>query len=174
MSSALRELDRKTSSQGTFRSDPRERSPPVRLRLVTHVMGDEEDSSTPLWEPVVRGVHDPPLGQVSEIGEAREDDREVSSSLSRRRLQEPVDVLQEHESRPLRLEDPMDRPPQDALLPDDPMGLAAHLRNRIVLAREAADEKVVVGNRSGAVVGICSTIRLMSSLTSVPPPKRFS
>ena len=69
------------------------------------------------------------------------------------------------------LEDPVDRPPEDALLALDPVRLVQRLRDRVVLAREAADEEVVVGIESRSPASIWSRTTLMSSLTCTPVSK---
>ena len=51
------------------------------VRHLRHAVGDDEHAPAPLREAVVRGVHDAPLDQIPEVGEAREDDREVAAAL---------------------------------------------------------------------------------------------
>ena len=46
----------------------------------------------------------------------------------------------------LRFDDPIDRPPEHALLALDAVSLIQGLRDRVVLAREAADEEIVLGD----------------------------
>ena len=67
----------------------------------------------------------------------------------------------------LRLDDPVDRPPQDTLLPLDSVRLIQGLGDRVVLAGEAADEEVVIGMTSGSESRRATT-PLMSSLFSDP------
>jgi len=136
--------NRESGGKGSVFEEPRDRSVPTRFDSLEHPMGNDEHPASSLWEAVMSCVHDAPLDEIPEIGETREDDREVATSLCRRRLQEPIDVLEEDESRPLLLEDPIDRPPEDALLALDPVRLVQRLRDRVVLTREAADQQVVI------------------------------
>jgi hypothetical protein len=112
-----------------------------------------EHPSTSLSESVVSGVDDTPFDQVPEIRQAREDDREVTPTLSSWRLEQAINVLQEYQARSLLRDDPQDLPPEHALLADDPVGLRKHLGDRVVLAWESADQEIVIWYR-------CSHTRL--------------
>ena len=56
---------------------------------------DDEHASTLLREAVVGRVDDPPLDLVAEVGQRGEHHGEVTAALAGRRLDEPVDVLEE-------------------------------------------------------------------------------
>src|SRR5579864_6746884 len=90
-------------------------------------LSQDEDSTPSLWEAVVSRVDYAPFRSVAEVGKAPKDDCEVAASLRSGRLQQPVDVLKEKEARLFQCEQPVYLPPQDALLPDDAMGLAKDL-----------------------------------------------
>ena len=105
-------------------------------------MGDDEYTASLLGEAVFGGVHDAPLDGVAQVGEARQDDREIAASLRNRRLQKPVDVLEDDPLRAAIFDDRVDRPPQDALLPFDPVGLIQVIKDIKLAVYDTQGNKV--------------------------------
>ncbi len=99
-------------------------------------------------ETVVGGIDDPPLDLVAQVVERREHDREVAATLVGGRLEQPVDVLEEQERRPLHLQQAVDLPPQDALPAPQPMRLV-----------ERPGDGVVLAVMDRAAIGGCTTRR---------------
>ena len=62
-----------------------------------------------------------------------------------RRLEQSIDVLQKDQRRAAHLDQPVDLPPEDALLTLDAVSLMEELGDGVVLTGEAADQQVVVG-----------------------------
>ena len=104
-----------------------------------------------LREPVVRGVDDPPLDLVAEVGEGHQHHREVPAALARRGLEQPVHVLEEQVRRALHRQHPVDLPPQDALPALDAQRLVEGPRHGVVLAvvdhAAVGDIRLVLGDR---------------------------
>ena len=114
-----------------------------------HPTSDQEDTTAALREPVIGGVHHPPLGDVAQVREAGKHDRHVAAPLVRGRLQQSVDVLEEDGPGTSRCDDAVDLPPQHALLPLDARRGVQRSGHRVVLAREPAHQQIVRGDVVG-------------------------
>ena len=139
--------------------------------LGTGEAADEVDTPALLREAVVGGVDDPPLDLVAEVAERREHDREVTpplrlagdlssrSTFSRNRYGGRFSVSSRwicHQRTPF--------------LPSMPAGLVERLRHRVVLAGEATDEQLVVGDGPLARLDLVHD-RSMSAHTCSPVGK---
>ena len=99
-----------------------------------------------LRKTVLRTVYHTPLNGVAQVIEAGEDDCEVTPTLRRRALEQAINVLEQHVSRSLELKEPVDVPPEHALLALDTARLGKRLGDGVVLAGKASHHHVDVGN----------------------------
>ena len=137
----LRSLDRQRPRHHAGRNPVLEVPPPP------GVLCEDVGALPPLREAVLGAVHHAPLHGVAERGQAREDNREIAAALGHGALEQSVDVLEQHVPRgALEAEEPVDIPPEDALLALDAARHGEGLGHGVVLAREAADDHVDVGD----------------------------
>lgn len=110
------------------------------------LLTEDVNALATLGETIFRRVDDAPFNGVIEVGEAAQDDGEIATALRRGRLEQAVNVLKETEARFFHLEEVIDVPPKDTLLALDAVRLIERACNRVVLAREAADDHLHVGD----------------------------
>ena len=100
-----------------------------------------------LREAVIRTVDNSPFDRVAERCKAGQNDCEIAATLANGALQQTVDILKQNETWPiLKLKEPVDIPPENTLLTLDSTRLGKRLCHRIVLAREASDNHIDIGN----------------------------
>lgn len=117
-----------------------------KIDLAGVLLAEDIHALATLGEPVFRRVDYAPFNGVIEIGEAAQDDGEVTTALRCGRLEQTVNILKETEAGFLHLQEVIDVPPKDALLALDAVRLIERTCNRVVLAREAADDHVNFGD----------------------------
>lgn len=111
-----------------------------KIDLAGVLLAEDIDALAALGKPVFRRVDNAPFDGVFEIGEAAQDDGEIATALRCGRLEQTVNVLKETETRLLHLEEVIDIPPKDTLLALDAMCLIKRTCDRVILAREAAND----------------------------------
>ena len=116
---------------------------PEYVRMI--VIGEDKRPATPLGHTVVRGVDDTPLHTVALFIETPEHDREVPAGLLCRGADEPVHILQQDHAGAFFTDDVIYLPPELTLASLDTGG--ALLGDGVVLAREAANEQIVVRDK---------------------------
>lgn len=117
-----------------------------KINLAGVLLAEDVNALATLRKSVFRRVDYAPFDGVIEIGEATQDDGEVTTALRCGRLEQAVNILKETEARLLHLEEVVDVPPKDTLLALDAVRLIERTRNRVVLAREAADDHLYIGD----------------------------
>lgn len=117
-----------------------------KIDLAGVLLAEDINALAALGEPVFRRVDYTPFNGVIEIGEAAQDDGEVATALRCGRLEQTVNVLKETEAGLLHLEEVIYVPPKDTFLALDAVRLIEWTCNRVVLAREAADDHLHVGD----------------------------
>lgn len=110
------------------------------------LLAEDVNALATLGKTIFRRVDDAPFDGVIKVGEAAQDDGEVTTALRCRRLEQTVNILKEAEAGLLHLEEVIDVPPKDTLLALDAVRLIERTRNRVVLAREAADDHLYIGD----------------------------
>lgn len=117
-----------------------------KIDLAGVLLAEDINALAALGEPVFRRVDYAPFNGVIEIGEAAQDNGEVTTALRCGRLEQTVNILKEAEAGLLHLEEVIDVPPKDTLLALDAVCLIERTRNRVILAREATDDHLYVGD----------------------------
>lgn len=115
-----------------------------KIDLAGVLLTEDINALATLGEAVFCRINHAPFDGVIEVGEAAQNDGEVATALRRGRLEQAVDVLEETEARLLHLEEVIDVPPKDTLLALDAMCLIKRASDRVILAREAADDHLHV------------------------------
>ena len=110
------------------------------------VFGVDIHATAALGHAVFGGVDYMPFSVVAKTVETGQDDGKVTAALAGGGFQQPVDVFEQHETGMAHLQQTVDAPPQDALLPVDARCHGQRLGDRIVLAGEPAHEHVELGN----------------------------
>ena len=111
-----------------------------KINLAGVLLAEDVNALATLGETVFRGVDHAPFDGVIEIGEAAQDDGEIATALRCGRLEQAINILKEPEARLLHLEEVVDVPPKDTLLALDAMCLIKRTCDRVILAREAAND----------------------------------
>lgn len=111
-----------------------------KIDLTGVLLAEDVNALATLGKPVFRRVDDAPFDGVIEVGEATQDDGEVAPTLRCRRLEQTVNILKEAKAGLLHLEEVIDVPPKDALLALDAVRLIERTGDRVILAREAAND----------------------------------
>lgn len=117
-----------------------------KINLAGVLLAEDVNALATLRKSVFRRVDYAPFDGVIEIGEATQDDGEVTAALRCGRLEQAVNILKKTEAGLFHLEEVVDVPPKDTLLALDAVRLIERTRNRVVLAREAADDHLYIGD----------------------------
>lgn len=117
-----------------------------KINLAGVLLAEDVNALAALGETVFRRVDHAPFDGVIKISKATQNDGEVATALRRGRFEQAVNVLKETEARFFHLEEVIDVPPKDTLLALDAVRLIERACNRVVLAREATDDHLHVGD----------------------------
>lgn len=117
-----------------------------KINLAGVLLAEDVNTLATLGEAVFRGVDHAPFNGVIEVGKAAQDNGEIATALRCGRLEQAINILKEPETRLLHLEEVIDVPPKDTLLALDAMCLVERASDGIILAREATDDHLHVGD----------------------------
>lgn len=117
-----------------------------KINLAGVLLAEDVNALATLGETVFRGVDHAPFDGVIEVGKAAQDDGEIATALRCGRLEQAINILKEPEAGLLHLEEVIDVPPKDTFPALDAVCLIKRTCDGVILAREAANDHIDVGD----------------------------
>ena len=87
-----------------------------------------------------------PFNRITQVSHAREDNREIATTLRRRTFEQAINVFEQHVLRLFQMQEAIDVPPKNALLALDSASSGQRFCHAVILARKAAHDHLNIGN----------------------------